>query len=58
MSISWRKRVSNVCLLALLTLSLNLLFGMTGLLSFGQGAFYSGGAYGDALLLRAGVPLL
>jgi len=31
---------------------------MTGLLSFGQGAFYAGGAYTAALLLRAGVPLL
>src|SRR6266436_3272433 len=42
----------------LLALSFNLLFGMTGLLSFGQGAFYAGGAYTAALLLRAGVPLL
>jgi len=45
-------------LLALLALSFNLLFGMTGLLSFGQGAFYAGGAYTAALLLRAGAPLL
>jgi len=50
--------VLNMLLLALLALSFNLLFGMTGLLSFGQGAFYSGGAYAAALLLRAGVPLL
>src|SRR6266404_4148777 len=42
----------------LLALSFNLLFGMTGLLSFGQGAFYAGGAYTAALLLRAGAPLL
>ena len=48
----------NMLLLALLALSFNLLFGMTGLLSFGQGAFYSGGAYAAALLLRAGMPLL
>lgn len=48
----------NMLLLALLALSFNLLFGMTGLLSFGQGAFYAGGAYSAALLLRAGVPLL
>src|SRR5436305_15014302 len=53
-----RYLVLNMLLLALLALSFNLLFGMTGLLSFGQGAFYSGGAYGAALLLRAGVPLL
>src|SRR3989442_11414397 len=50
--------VLNMLLLALLALSFNLLFGMTGLLSFGQGAFYSGGAYAAALLLRAGMPLL
>src|SRR5947199_6131238 len=48
----------NMLLLALLALSFNLLFGTTGLLSFGQGAFYSGGAYAAALLLKAGVPLL
>src|SRR5213082_189274 len=48
----------NMLLLALLALSFNLLFGMTGLLSFGQGAFYSGGAYAAALLLKAGMPLL
>jgi branched-chain amino acid transport system permease protein len=50
--------VLNMLLLALFALSFNLLFGMTGLLSFGQGAFYAGGAYAAALLLRAGVPLL
>ena len=48
----------NILLLALLAVSFNLLFGMTGLLSFGQGAFYAGGAYAAALALRAGVPLL
>src|SRR3954466_1092067 len=48
----------NMLLLALLSLSFNLLFGMTGLLSFGQGAFYAGGAYAAALFLRAGMPLL
>jgi branched-chain amino acid transport system permease protein len=53
-----RYLVLNMLLLALLALSFNLLFGMTGLLSFGQGAFYSGGAYAAALLLRAGVPVL
>ncbi len=50
--------VLNILLLALLAVSFNLLFGMTGLLSFGQGAFYAGGAYAAALALRAGVPLL
>src|SRR5216683_5725607 len=50
--------VLNMLLLALLALSFNLLFGMTGLLSFGQGAFYGGGAYAAALLLRGGMPIL
>lgn len=50
--------ILNVLLLALLASSFNLLFGMTGLLSFGQGAFYAGGAYAAALLLRSGMPLL
>src|SRR5437879_13313019 len=53
-----RYLVLNMLLLALLALSFNLLFGMTGLLSFGQGAFYAGGAYTAALLLRAGTPIL
>jgi len=46
--------VLNVLLLALLSASFNLLFGMTGLLSFGHAAFYAGGAYAAALLLRSG----
>ena len=50
--------VLNVLLLALFALSFNLLFGMTGLLSFGQAAFYAGGAYVTGMLLRAGMPLL
>ncbi len=50
--------VLNMLLLALLALSFNLLFGMTGLLSFGQGAFYAGGAYAAALSLRAGLSLI
>jgi len=48
----------NMLLLALLSVSFNLLFGMTGLLSFGHAAFYAVGAYAAALLLRAGAPLL
>ena len=50
--------VLNVLLLALFALSFNLLFGMTGLLSFGQAAFYAAGAYIAGLLLRARLPLL
>ncbi|HME92311.1 MAG TPA: branched-chain amino acid ABC transporter permease [Myxococcaceae bacterium] len=49
--------VLNVLLLALFALSFNLLFGMTGLLSFGQAAFYAGGAYVAGMLLRAGMPV-
>ena len=48
----------NVLLLALFALSFNVLFGMTGLLSFGHAAFYAAGAYSTALLLRGGAPLL
>ncbi len=44
--------VLNVLLLALFALSFNLLFGMTGLLSFGHAAFYATGAYTTGLLLR------
>lgn len=44
--------VLNVLLLALFALSFNVLFGMTGLLSFGQAAFYAAGAYTTGLLLR------
>lgn len=44
--------VLNVLVLALFALSFNLLFGMTGLLSFGHAAFYAAGAYVTGLLLR------
>lgn len=43
----------NVLLLALFALSFNLLFGTTGLLSFGHAAFYAAGAYVTGLLLRS-----
>lgn len=43
----------NVLLLALFALSFNMLFGMTGLLSFGHAAFYAAGAYVTGLLLRS-----
>ncbi len=38
-----------VMILAIFALGYNLLFGRTGLLSFGHGALYAGGAYGLAL---------
>ena len=50
--------VLNILLLALFALSFNLLFGATGLLSFGQAAFYAGGAYVAGMLLRANLPVL
>jgi branched-chain amino acid transport system permease protein len=50
--------VLNILLLALFALSFNLLFGGTGLLSFGQAAFYAGGAYIAGMLLRANLPVL
>ncbi|EMA66359.1 inner-membrane translocator [Halorubrum aidingense JCM 13560] len=37
---------------ALFALGFNLLYGYTGLLSFGHGLFYAGGAYGLAIVLR------
>jgi branched-chain amino acid transport system permease protein len=43
---------------ALLTLGLNLHFGLTGLVNFGHVAFYALGAYASALLTLAGMPFL
>ena len=39
-------------IVALFALGFNLLFGYTGLLSFGHGMFYAGGAYGLAIVLK------
>lgn len=41
----------------LLTLGLNLHYGFTGLINFGHVAFYCIGAYGSALLAKAGLPI-
>jgi branched-chain amino acid transport system permease protein len=38
-----------IMILAIFALGFDILFGRTGLLSFGHGAFYAGGAYGVAL---------
>ena len=43
----------HIMLLALFSLGFNLLFGYTGLLSFGQAGFYAMGAYGCAKILLA-----
>jgi branched-chain amino acid transport system permease protein len=49
--------VIHILLLSLFSLGFNLLFGYTGLLSFGQAGFYAAGAYGCAKILLA-VPSL
>ena len=54
----WQYLTLNILLLSLFSLSFNLLFGMTGLLSFGHAAFYAIGAYATALLLRTGMVAL
>lgn len=45
--------IMRILMLCLLALSVNLLLGYTGLLSFGQGAFYAIGAYACAKILMA-----
>jgi branched-chain amino acid transport system permease protein len=47
-----------IVLLALFAMSFNLLFGYTGLLSFGHAAFYGVGAYGLAIILSDQVPFV
>ncbi len=50
--------VMNALVMALLASSFNLMFGYTGLLSFGHAAFYGIGSYGAAVLLKeAGWPM-
>lgn len=45
--------LSEILIMGLMAVSFNLLLGYTGLLSFGQGAFFGLGAYTAALLLQA-----
>lgn len=47
--------LTELWILSLLALGFNVLFGYTGLLSFGQAAYFALGAYAAALLLKAGV---
>jgi branched-chain amino acid transport system permease protein len=54
----WIYLISTILLLALFSLSFNLLFGMTGYLPFGHMAFYATGAYATGLLMIGKVPLL
>ncbi len=51
----WVMLLSEILIMGLMAMSFNLLFGFTGLLSFGQGAFFGLGAYTAALLLQNGV---
>ena len=54
----WTWLVSNVLLLGLFAMGFNLLFGYTGLLSFGHAGFFAVGAYVCGKLLLAGYSLL
>jgi branched-chain amino acid transport system permease protein len=54
MPIYWVMLLSEILIMGLMAMSFNLLFGFTGLLSFGQGAFFGLGAYTAALLLQNG----
>ena len=50
----WIMILSEILILGLMAVSFNLLLGYSGLLSFGQGAFFGLGAYSAALMLQAG----
>jgi branched-chain amino acid transport system permease protein len=50
----WVMLLSEILIMGMMAMSFNLLFGFTGLLSFGQGAFFGLGAYTAALLLQNG----
>src|SRR3954470_19672564 len=55
----WQHVLGVALIGAILALGLQLLVGMAGLLSLGQGAFYGIGAYVSAVLtMRFGVPFL
>ena len=52
--IYWLMILTEILIMGLLAMSFNLLFGYTGLLSFGQAAFFGVGAYATALFLSKG----
>ena len=52
--IYWTMILSEILIMGLMAISFNLLLGYTGLLSFGQGAFFGLGAYSAALMLQGG----
>jgi len=49
----WVFLLTDVFIMALFATSLNLLLGYTGLVSFGQAAYYAAGAYGTALMIKS-----
>ncbi len=54
----WTMILTEVLIMALFAMSFNLLFGYSGLLSFGQAGFFGVGAYAAALCLTHGVSSL
>ena len=50
----WTMILTEIMIMGLLAMSFNLLFGYTGLLSFGQAGFFGVGAYATALFLSKG----
>ena len=52
--IYWVMILTEILIMGLLAMSFNLLFGYTGLLSFGQAGFFGVGAYATALFLSKG----
>lgn len=50
----WIMIISEILIMGLMAMSFNLLLGYTGLLSFGQGAFFGIGAYTAAIMLQSG----
>ena len=47
-----------ICIYIILSVSLNLISGFTGLLNLGHAAFFGIGAYTSALLVKMGMPWL
>lgn len=47
---------TQVCIMAIAAVALNLLLGEAGMLSYGQALFYGGGAYISAILLQHAMP--
>lgn len=58
LGVYWQFLLTDILIFALFSLSLNLLMGLAGMISFGHAAYYALGAYGAALLsLHLGVPM-